>query len=64
MLALVRYIHLNPLHAKVVKSLTESDKHPYSGHSGRMGKVQRDLQGREDVLRLFREKVPAARRII
>jgi hypothetical protein len=33
LLELVRYIQLNPLRAKLVKSLTESDKYPYSGHS-------------------------------
>jgi putative transposase len=64
LLELVRYIHLKPLRAKIVKSLTESDKYPYSGHSARMGKVQRDFQDRDDVLRLFGEKVPAARRVI
>ncbi len=62
MLELVRYIHLNPLRAKLVKSLTESDKYPYSGHSALMGKVQRGFQDTDYVLRLFGEKVPAARK--
>ena len=30
LLELVRYIHLNLLRAKIVKSLTESDEYPYS----------------------------------
>ena len=39
MLELTRYIHLNPLRAKIVKTLTDSDKYPYSGHSALMGKI-------------------------
>ncbi len=47
---------------KIVKTLTDSDKYLYSGHSALMGKVQRDFQNTDYVLRLFGEKVPAARR--
>jgi putative transposase len=61
LLELVRYIHLNPLRAKLVKSLAESDKYPYSGHSALMGNVQRDFQDTSYVLRLFGKKVSAAR---
>ena len=62
MLELVRYIHLNPLRAKNIESLTESDKYPYSGHSVLMGKVKRDFQDTAYVLRLFGRKVAAARK--
>jgi len=62
LLELVRYIHLNPLRAKEVKSLTEADKYPYSGHSVLMGKVQNEFQDTKYVLRLFGNTVPAARR--
>ena len=62
MLELVRYIHLNPLRAKIIESLTESDKYPYSGHSVLMGKVKRDFQDTAYVLRLFGRKVAAARK--
>jgi putative transposase len=61
LLELVRYIHLNPLRARLVKSLTESDKYRYSGHSVLMGKVQREFQNTDYVLRLFGEKVSTAR---
>jgi hypothetical protein len=61
LLELVRYIHLNPLRAKLVKSLSESDKYPYSGHSALMGKVQIDFQDTNYVLQLFGRKVSAAR---
>jgi REP element-mobilizing transposase RayT len=62
LLELVRYIHLNPLRAKIVKSLKDSDEYPYSGHSALMGKIQREFQDTNYVLRLFGEKVPAARK--
>ena len=61
LLELVRYIHLNPLRAKLIKSLSESDKYPYSGHSVLMGKVEREFQDTNYVLRLFGKKVSAAR---
>ena len=62
LLELVRYIHLNPLRAKIVKSLTEADTYPYSGHSALMGKFQRDFQDTDYVLRLFGKKIPEARK--
>jgi len=37
LLELVRYIHLNPMRAEVVKNLKELDRYPYSGHSVLMG---------------------------
>jgi len=40
LLELVRYIHLNPLQAKIVISPTEFDKYSHSGHSALMGKVR------------------------
>jgi len=61
LLELVRYIHLNPLRAKLVKSLEESDRYPFSGHSALMGNLQRDFQDTSYVLRLFGKQVSAAR---
>ena len=37
MLELVRYIHLDPLRAKIVSNVDELDRYPYSGHSRLMG---------------------------
>ena len=37
LLELTRYIHLNPLRAKLVKDLKELDQHPWSGHSAILG---------------------------
>ena len=62
MLEVVRYIHLNPLHAKLVKSLAASDRYPYSCHSELIGKVQRDFQDTDYVLRLFGDNLPSARK--
>ena len=59
---LVRYIHLNPLRAKAVGQFKDLIKYPYSGHSAIMGKVKRDFHHVEYVLRLFGDKVAAARR--
>lgn len=61
MLELVRYIHLNPLRAKIIKSLKGLDKCPFCGHSALMGKSQRDLQDTY-ILRMFGENVSAARK--
>ena len=52
-LELVRYIHLNPLRAGVVKNLSELEKYPGSGHSGIMGYVKRPWQTVEAVLKQF-----------
>lgn len=32
LLALVRYIHLNPVRAKIIQTMAELDKYPWSGH--------------------------------
>jgi len=61
LLELVRYIHLNPLRARLVKSLAESDRYLYSGHSVLMGHVSREFQDTDYVLRQFGKKVSTAR---
>ena len=43
---LVRYIHLNPLRANLVKSLSQLDRYRWSGHSVLMGKLENDWQDR------------------
>jgi hypothetical protein len=50
---LVRYIHLNPFRAGLVKGLRELGSYPYSGHSVLMGKNKRAWQDRDYVLRYF-----------
>jgi putative transposase len=49
----VRYIHLNPLRAKLVKSLTQLDRYRWCGHGILMGKVKNEWQERDYVLKWF-----------
>jgi putative transposase len=43
LLELIRYIHLNPLRAKLVLDLNELDKYPWSGHSAILGYCKNPL---------------------
>ena len=61
-LELVRYIHLNPLRAKLLPGLSRLDTYKYCGHSVLMGKVKNDWQDTDKVLRLFAKKTGSARR--
>jgi putative transposase len=55
LLELVRYIHLNPLRASVVKNLQELEQYPWSGHGVLTGKIKNNWQERDYVLRQFSE---------
>jgi putative transposase len=59
---LVRYIHLNPLRAKMVDSLAELDRYAYCGHSALLGKRKRTWQDVDYILSFFGNTVGAARR--
>jgi len=59
---LVRYIHLNPLRAKLVDSLAQLDRYRWSGHGALMGKVKNEWQDDEYVLSWFGRRVGEARR--
>jgi putative transposase len=62
-LELVRYIHLNPLRARVVATLEELSAFPYSGHAALLGTVERRWQAVEEVLaRLDRDRARARER--
>jgi REP-associated tyrosine transposase len=61
-LELVRYLHLNPLRAGVVKDLAALTKYPYSGHATLHGRVPRPWQEVETVLGQFSPRVEEARR--
>jgi len=43
LLELIRYIHLNPLRAGLVKDLRELDRYPWSGHSAILGRRKNQL---------------------
>jgi hypothetical protein len=53
LLALVRYLHLNPLRAKVVADLRTLDRFPQAGHSALLGTVPRPWQDTATILAQF-----------
>ena len=61
LLELVRYIHLNPLRAGLVRDMTALDKYSFSGHRVIIGRHSNDWQDTSSVLRLFCERVTEAR---
>ena len=61
LLELVRYIHLNPLRAKLVEDMKGLDSYPYGGHCALMRKKKVSWQNNKYILGLFHEKVSLAR---
>jgi putative transposase len=50
LLELVRYIHLNPLRAKVVPDLRQLARYPWTGHSALLGSAPRSWQDAQTIL--------------
>ncbi|MCJ8501925.1 transposase [Desulfatitalea alkaliphila] len=63
LLELVRYIHLNPLRARLVADMEALDRYPYCGHSVLMGKVEAEWQNTDYVAGLFDGQLSTARRM-
>jgi hypothetical protein len=61
-LELVRYLHLNPLRAGVVRDLAALDGYGYTGHSTLMGRTPRPWQNTREVLGRFSPRLGPARR--
>ncbi len=59
---LVRYIHLNPVRAKVVDDIGGLNDYPFCGHSTLMGKFDRPWQQTGYVYKFFGQKVSYARK--
>jgi len=59
---LVRYIHLNPLRAKMVKSFEKMDRYRWCGHGVIMDKVKNEWQDRDYVLQWFGKNEGEAKR--
>ena len=59
---LVRYIHLNPVRAKVVGDIGSLNGYPFCGHSALMGKQKRPWQQNDYVLSYFGKSVSDARK--
>jgi REP element-mobilizing transposase RayT len=53
LLALVRYIHLNPLRAHLVKTIEELDRYPFCGHRTIIGKAKHPWTDADYVLLQF-----------
>ena len=53
LLALVRYIHLNPVRAGIVKSIKDLDKYRWSGHRAYIGKDDYEWMDKKYVLEQF-----------
>ncbi len=58
---LVRYIHLNPLRAGVLRNLRELGDWPWSGHSALLGRIPRPWQETGRVLSFFARSPHVAR---
>ena len=61
LLALIRYIHLNPLRAGMVKTLEELDGYAWSGHSAVLGKKECPWMDTDYVLLQFKNTKRKAR---
>ena len=59
---LVRYIHLNPLRAKLVKNFEKLDRYRWCGHGVIMGKIKNEWQDRDYVLKWFGKKEGEAKK--
>jgi len=61
LLELVRYIHLNPVRAKVVADLRALDRYPYTGHAVLLGRQRCPWQDTGSVLSRFATRPGRAR---
>ncbi len=55
LLALVRYIHLNPVRARIIGTMEQLDRYPWTGHRSLIGKADHDWMDRDTVLSEFGE---------
>jgi REP element-mobilizing transposase RayT len=62
LLALVRYIHLNPIRAKIATTVRQLDRYPWSGHSAIMGSTKLEWMDTGYVLSQFGAQENAARK--
>jgi len=63
-LGLVRYIHRNPVRARLVQDIDELKTYPWTGHRLLMGKSKCPWQDTDEVLSRFGTKVGAARKAL
>jgi REP element-mobilizing transposase RayT/DNA-binding transcriptional ArsR family regulator len=60
---LVRYIHLNPLRARLVSNIEELERYPWCGHAVVMGNIENEWQDKDYVLSWFGNDVKTAIRV-
>jgi REP element-mobilizing transposase RayT len=53
LLALIRYIHLNPIRAKIIQTMEELDRYPWTGHRAIIGKADNPWMDIDRVLSEF-----------
>jgi REP element-mobilizing transposase RayT len=61
LLELVRYIHLNPVRARLVTDVDALEQYPFSGHAVLIGESNNDWQDTEYILARFGENLSGAR---
>ncbi len=59
---LVRYIHLNPIRARIVPDISSLNSYPWSGHAVLMGTKELPGQTVEELLLFFGEQLSSARK--
>ncbi len=62
LLALIRYIHLNPIRAGIIRDIQTLNNYPWSGHSAVMGKTKNQWMDTKYILAQFGTKEKAARK--
>ena len=53
LLELVRYIHLNPVRAGLIETMSDLDNYPWTGHAVMAGKRKADWQATDEILAHF-----------
>ena len=61
LLELVRYIHLNPIKAKLIQAMAQLDTYAWTGHAALVAKRQYDWQNVDEVLEFFSSRKATAR---
>ena len=61
LLELVRYIHLNPIRAGIVTTISDLQRYKFSGHASLMGTLERKWQHTDYILNLFGKSKRQAR---
>lgn len=64
LLELIRYIHLNPIRAGIIGSLSELASWPYTGHATLLGQNKRPWIESDETLQHFSKTLLQARRIL